>query len=159
MVRSRVNLLVLLVTLCAGLSLCQLMAQTIDLERQSIGRYAQRMYENTSFEGIQLVDANGGQYIIAILSLDEKDYRSRSTMNRVATVKANSMISKYFNGSNVVSSSIVHLEYDSDSLVVNSTIEDSIREVSMGQVKAVELFSASQYNNLSVYVFGRKICP
>ena len=113
--------------------------QTIDFERQNIGRFIQRMYENTPYEGVQLMNTGSHQYVVAVLSLDSNAYNNVSDMHRVATVKANSMISKYQNGSQIESIPIQSLRYDSDSLVVVKTSTEHIKEVSIGRVKAVEL--------------------
>lgn len=132
-------------------------SQTINFERQNLGRFVQRMYENAPFEGVQLMDTGKTQYVVAVFSLDEDAYPNAASMNRVANVKANSMVSKYLNGSQITSALVLSLKYDKDSLIVNKTATEQIREVSAGMVKSVEIFASFKYDGLTVFVFGKEI--
>ena len=132
-------------------------SQTIDNERLSLGRFVQRMYENSPFEGVQVMNTGKNQYVVVVVVLNQADYRTVFAMNRVASVKANSMVSRYLNGSKVSAKTIINLTYEADSLAINSSVSEEIREVSTGYIKSVELFNSFKRQGLSVFVFGMEL--
>ena len=132
-------------------------AQTIDFNRQNIGRFVQRMYENEPFENVIIVDLADVQYIVATLSLDPLVYDNVSVMNRIASTKANSMIAKYVHGSLSITRTKVDLVRDTDSLIVSGTWTEEIRESTMGQVRAVDLLASFNCDKRKVFIFGTQI--
>lgn len=127
-------------------------AQNFNREKQSWVNYIVRMYNNSPFEGVKVVDDNSSKNLIVVLSLDPAKYAgNESTMGRVAAVKAQSQASRFFSGSDVTTDIIIKTsESETDTSV--ETIE-TIKEKSAGLVKSLELLTTFVPNDDS----GRKV--
>lgn len=138
------------VVLAIGLSLffsIAIYAQGFNNDKTELSMFVERMYRNAPFEGVRAVDDYEQQYIISVLALDSAKYGGdESVMFRVAGVKAMSQASRFFNGSNISSELIIHTSEKSvDS--VNTEIIETIKENSMGYVKALELLTNFKLDN------------
>lgn len=132
----RRNLLLLIFALMPMMSF----AQGYNQDKTALTRFLVRMYENAPFEGVKVVDDYDHRYLLSALSLSKEKYPSESAMNRVASVKAMSQASRYFNGSYTASDLIIRTsekEGASDTEII-----ETIKERSAGYVKALELLTS-----------------
>ena len=115
-------------------------AQNYSSEKVSFTNFLIRMYNNAPFEGVRAVDDYDNAYLISVLALDKEKYKTESVLNRVASVKAMSNASRYFNGSNITQDMIIHTTEKSDGSC-DAEIIENIHENSVGYVKALELLT------------------
>jgi hypothetical protein len=120
-------------------------AQSYNDDKTTLTNYLKRMYNTTPFEGVKVLESVEGNYFISLVSLEKAKYTSQSTMMRVAQVKAQSQANTFFNGSTISSDFIIKTteERDKDSANTKTTLEtiETIRENSIGFVKAMELLA------------------
>lgn len=135
------------------------LAQGYSTERTSFTRFLVRMYNNAPFEGVRIVQDYDSTYLMSVLSLDPAKYGSNeSAMNRVASVKAMSQASRFFNGSSITDDLIIRTTEDSITGHSTTEIIESIREHSMGYVQGLEqLTNFRAADGRQVFIFlGRK---
>lgn len=127
------------------ITLPKVYSQSYNDDKTSMANYLKRMYNNTPFEGVKVLESAEGNYFISVISLEKAKYTSQSTMMRVAQVKAQSQANTFFNGSTISSDFIIRTsqEIQKDSTKIKTTIAtiEVIRENSIGFVKAMELFA------------------
>jgi hypothetical protein len=127
------------------ISMPSVYSQSYNDDKTSMANYLKRMYNNTPFEGVKVLESAEGNYFISVISLEKAKYTSQSTMMRVAQVKAQSQANTFFNGSTISSDFIIKTteEKQKDSTTTKTTIEtiEAIRENSIGFVKAMELLT------------------
>ena len=115
------------------------------------------MYNNAPFEGVRVVEDYETYYLLSVLTLNESRYPNKSTMNRVASVKAMSQASRFFNGSKITSELIIRTSEKSDGSGDTEVIE-KIQEHSIGYVKALELLkNFPTQDSIQVFMFYKKI--
>lgn len=120
---------------------CLIFAQGYNQERTALANFLTRMYENSPFEGVRVIDDYEHQYLMSVLLLDPSKYgNNESTMNRVAGVKAMSQASRFFNGSQITSDLIIRTSEKSDGSADTEMIE-TINENSLGFVKSLEMLT------------------
>jgi len=128
-------------------------AQGYNSERVSFTNFLIRMYNNTPFEGVRVVDDYENAYLISVLSLDKRMYKTEAMVNRVASVKAMTQASRFFNGSNITHDMIIRTSKKSDGTNDTEIIEN-IHENSVGYVKALEqLTNFVRKDGLHVFIF------
>lgn len=119
-------------------------AQSFNEDKTAFANFVKRMYQNSQFEGVKVVDDYDHQYFISVLSLEKAKYNSPSVMHRVAQVKAQSQANLFFNGSTISSDLIVkttqHKNGDSTNISTIETIE-SIKENAYGFTLGLELLA------------------
>lgn len=125
---------------------CGVHAQSFNVEKTALTNYLIRMYENSPFEGVRAVDDYEQQYLISVLSLEKNKYPNESAMFRVASVKAMSQASRFFNGSRITSDLILRTSEKSDGTSDTEMIE-TINEKSVGFVKSLELLANFDVND------------
>lgn len=141
---------VLFLCLFHTLNLC---AQGYNFNRTSFAKYLTRMYNSAPFEGVRIVNDYEESYLISVVQLDSKKYSSESTLNRVASVKAMSQASRFFNGSMISQDFIIYTSENPDKTFTTQTYEE-IKENSVGFVKSLELLiSIKKPDNLQVFIF------
>jgi predicted house-cleaning NTP pyrophosphatase (Maf/HAM1 superfamily) len=120
-------------------------AQSYSDDKTTMANYLKRMYNATPFEGVKVLESAEGNFFISVISLEKAKYTSQSTMMRVAQVKAQSQANTFFNGSTISSDFIIKTteEKQKDSANTKTTLEtiETIRENSIGFVKAMELLT------------------
>lgn len=144
-----------LILLLSGLSA---KAQSYNAERTALTNFLVRMYNSAPFEGVKVVDDYDNTYLLSVLTLDKSKYPNESTINRVASVKAMSQASRFFNGSNITSDIIIRTSEKSDGTGDTEIIEN-IKENSVGYVKQLEMltnFSAKQ-DGWQVFMYFKKL--
>lgn len=135
-------------------------AQSYNTQKVSFTNYLVRMYKAAPFSGVRIVDDYENQYLISVLSLEKSKYSSEDAMNRVASVKAMSQASRFFNGSNITSDLIIRTSEKSDGTSDTEIIEN-IQENSAGFVKALEQltnFSIGE-TGTQVFIFSTLVTP
>ena len=115
-------------------------AQSYNAERTALTNFLVRMYNNAPFEGVRVVEDYEEAYLLSVLTLEKSKYPNESTMNRVASVKAISQASRFFNGSNITSDLIIRTSEKSDGSSDTEIIEN-IKENSVGYVKQLEMLT------------------
>jgi len=116
-------------------------SQGFNEEKTSISNFIKRMYNNSPFEGVKVIEDYDHQYFISVISLEKVKYPSSSTINRVAQVKAQQQANIFFNGSTISSDLVIKTTETKDNTSTKSTVEmiESIRENSVGFVQGMEL--------------------
>lgn len=127
----------IILSLLFGLSVICGFAQNYNQERTTLTNFLVRMYENAPFDGVKAVEDYDNAYLMSVVKLDKTKYKSESALNRVASVKAMSQASRFFNGSNITDDMIIRTTEKADGSSDTEIIEN-IRENSVGYVKQLE---------------------
>ena len=128
-------------------------AQSYNEDRVAFTNFLIRMYNNAPFDGVRAVNDYDNAFLISVLALDREKYKTDAVMNRVASVKAISQASRYFNGSNITQDMMIHTTEKSDGTSDTDIIEN-IRENSVGYVKAMEqLTNFQRKDGFQVFIF------
>ena len=148
----------LLAILCTSMLFVQsVFSQEYNAEKTAFTNFLVRMYNNAPFEGVRVVEDYETYYLLSVLTLNESRYPNKSTMNRVASVKAMSQASRFFNGSKITSELIIRTSEKSDGSGDTEVIE-KIQEHSIGYVKALELLkNFPAQDSIQVFMFYKKI--
>lgn len=120
-----------------GIIVSPIFAQSYNQERTALTNFLIRMYENAPFYGVKAVEDYDNAYLMSVVKLDKVKYKSESTLNRVASVKAMSEASRFFNGSNITEDMIIRTTEKADG-TSDTEIIGNIREHSVGYVKQLE---------------------
>lgn len=133
-------------------------AQSYNTERTALTNFLVRMYNNAPFEGVRVVEDYEDAYLLSVLTLEKSKYPNESTMNRVASVKAMSQASRFFNGSNITSDIIIRTSEKSDGSSDTEIIEN-IKENSVGYVKQLEMLTnfPSKDDGWQVFMYFKKL--
>ena len=151
-------MLVVFALLLSGLAQ-EVSAQGFNAERKELSDFLTRMYKSEPFEGVRVVTDYENTYLLSVISLDRSKYPNESALNRVASVKAMSEASRYFNGSNITSEMIIRTKEAPDGSGDTWIMED-IREHSVGYVKQLELLTIfPAASGRQVFIFYKQINP
>lgn len=144
-----------LILLLSGLSA---KAQSYNAERTALTNFLVRMYNSAPFEGVKVVDDYDNTYLLSVLTLDKSKYPNESTINRVASVKAMSQASRFFNGSNITSDIIIRTSEKSDGSS-DTEIVENIKENSIGYVKQLEMLTnfPAKDDGWQVFMYFKKL--
>lgn len=136
------------------MSIHDINAQSFNSDKVAFTNFLVRMYNNAPFDGVRAVtDDDNNAYLLSVLALDGSKYPSESVFYRVASVKAMSQASRYFNGSNITDEMIIHTVKKSDG-TSDSEIIENIRENSLGYVKSLEqLTNFKRKDGHTVFIF------
>lgn len=115
-------------------------AQSYNQEKTALTNFLVRMYENAPFEGVKAVEDYDNAYLMSVVKLDKTKYKNESALNRVASVKAMSQASRFFNGSDITDEMIIRTTEKSDGTSDTEIIEN-IKEHSAGYVKSLEILT------------------
>lgn len=128
-------------------------AQSYNQEKTVLTNFLVRMYENAPFDGVKAVEDYDNSYLMSVVKLDKEKYKSESALNRVASVKAMSQASRFFNGSNITDDMIIRTTEKADGTSDTEIIEN-IREHSVGYVKQLEqLTNFTAKDGQQVFIF------
>ncbi|MDE6543916.1 MAG: hypothetical protein K2K76_08115 [Muribaculaceae bacterium] len=145
----------IILTLIIGIM--SLSAQNYNQEKTALANFLVRMYENAPFDGVKAVEDYDNAYLMSVVKLDKGKYKTESALNRVASVKAMSQASRFFNGSNVTDEMIIRTTEKSDGTSDTEIIEN-IREHSVGYVKQLEhLTNFPAKDGQQVFIFLTKL--
>lgn len=136
-----------------------LKAQSYNTDKVALTNYLVRMYNAAPFDGVRVVDDYDNAYLISVLSLDKTKYKTDYEMNRVASVKAMSQVSRYLNGSKIETDVIIHT-YENTNSQRDTEIIERVQEFSMGYVKYLEeLTNFTGQNNQQVFIYIKRMNP
>lgn len=142
--------LLILLLMCGGILAY---SQSYNQERTALANFLVRMYENAPFDGVKAVEDYENAYLMSVVILDKSKYKSESTLNRVASVKAMSQASRFFNGSNITDDMVIRTTEKSDGTSDTEIIEN-IRENSVGYVRQLEqLTNFAAPDGRQVFIF------
>lgn len=132
-------------------------AQSYNSEKVALTNFLVRMYNNAPFEGVRIVNDYDNNYLLSVLALDKSKYANQSALSRVASVKAMSQASRFFNGSTITSELIIHTTENSNKEAETEIIE-TIKENSIGYVKTLEqLTNFTREDGWQVFIFMTKV--
>lgn len=139
-------------------------AQSFNQDKTALGNFMKRMYTNTKFEGVKVIDDYDLQYFISTITLEKSKYSSTSSMNRVAQVKAQSQANTFFNGSEITSDLIIKTtETGKKAENSQTTIEtiEVIKENAHGFTQGLELLTnfENEDGTKMVFIFFRELKP
>ena len=152
--RNTISLLALLVAMIATIH--DSYAQGFNGDKVAFINFVSRMYENSPFEGVKIVEDYDDAYIISVVSLSSSNYPSESTMTRVAEVKSRAQASRYINGTEITLDMIVTTKEDGKGNVSTEIVE-KIHEGSFGHVDTLELLTILNKNEQTIYVYSTKL--
>lgn len=141
------------------LSTCiQVYAQSYNANNINLANFVQRMYNNAPFQGVRLLEDYNNKYLLSVIVLNPAKYgNNESTMNRVASVKAMSEASRFFNGSKITSDLIITTREDS-SYCATTEILEKINEQSIGYISSLsQLINFLDANNKRVFVYYKQL--
>lgn len=115
-------------------------AQGFNADKTALTNFLVRMYKHAPFD-VKVVKDYNDNYLVSAIVLDPAKYGdNESTMLRVASVKAMSQASRYFNGSQISMDLIITTTEQSDG-AVNTEVMEKIKENSIGYVNQLEHLS------------------
>lgn len=115
-------------------------SQSFNADKTALTNYLIRMYKHAPFD-VKVVNDYNDNYLVSAVVLDPAKYGgNESTMLRVASVKAMSQASRYFNGSQISMDLIITTTEQSDG-EVNTEVIEKIKENSIGYVNQLEHLS------------------
>ena len=115
-------------------------AQSFNADKTALTNFLIRMYKHATFD-IKVVEDYDNHYLVSVVILDPAKYGgSESTMLRVASVKAMSQASRYFNGSSITGDLLITTKEDAEGNA-NTEILEKIKEKSIGYVNQLEHMS------------------
>ena len=136
-------------------------SQSFNDEKTSMINFTKRMYYNSPFEGVKIIDDYNQKYLISVISLEKVKYTDPSTMNRVAQIKAQSQANTFLNGASISMEMIIKTTdkavNDSTSTLVESI--EIIKQNSNGFTHGLELLSNFENSDQKrmVYIYSREI--
>ncbi|MDR1458913.1 MAG: hypothetical protein LBI60_01685 [Bacteroidales bacterium] len=136
-------------------------SQGYNEEQIVLTNFLKRMYNQTAFEGVKIVEDYDNQYLISVLSLEKSRYQKQSDMFRVAQVKAQRQASEFINGGTIASDMIIYTTETKNATGVNGnvTVETVEKIRSVGFVQGMELlinFTPTDETQM-VFIYARKI--
>lgn len=131
-------------------------AQSYNTERTTLSNYLKRMYTAAPFEGVRVVQDYEKTYLMSVISFDPSKYNDERTLNRIASVKAMSQASRYFNGSTITSELIIYTT-DNPDKSTETTVIEKINENSIGYVRKLEQLTNFSYDNRQIFIFITEI--
>ena len=131
------------------------LAQGYNIERTAFMCFLVRMYNNAPFEGVRIVQDYDTTYLMSVIALDPAKYSgNESAMNRVASVKAMSQASRFFNGSSISDDMVIRTTEDAATGHSTTEIIETIKENSSGYVQGLQqLTNFRDTNGRVVFIF------
>lgn len=146
------TLIICFLSVVIGLLTIGTNAQSYNQEKTALANFLVRMYESAPFDGVKAVEDYDNSYLMSVVKLDKSKYQSESALNRVASVKAMSQASRFFNGSNITEDMIIRTTEKSDGTSDTEIIEN-IKEHSVGYVKQLEHLTNFPTEKGQVFIF------
>lgn len=115
-------------------------AQSFNADKTALTNFLIRMYKHEPYD-VKVVNDYSDNYLVSAVVLDPAKYGgNESTMLRVASVKAMSQASRYFNGSSITADLLITTKEDADGNA-NTEIIEKIKENTVGYVNQLEHLS------------------
>lgn len=146
------------VTLVVLVSVTVCSAQIINKDKMKLSNYIERLYRNSPFSGIKVIDDEENKYLISVVVLNPGKYNGDElTMTKIANVKSSSQVSKYLNGSSISSEVVIHTT-ETNGEETDVEVMEKIKENSIGYVKSLELLSTFvDEKQQQVYVYFKEV--
>lgn len=124
----------------------------------AMAMFVERMYNSAPFEGCRIIEDYDCNYLISIVALEKSKYKTTSSMNRVAQVKAQRNAGEFCNGTQSYSEFVVKTPQRKDNQATDSMQLSEVFEViktkSTGYVKQLQLLTQfDSSDKLKIYVF------
>lgn len=137
-------------------------AQSFGDDKVSMGNFVKRMYNQTSFEGVKILDDYNDTYLVSVVSLQKSSYPNESAMNRVAQVKAQSQASTFLNGATISMDMIITTRESGTTGDHTAPIVETVERIKQNAVgfsRGLELLSNfdNKDETRMVFVFIRKM--
>ena len=117
-----------------------MMAQAFNADKTALTNFLIRMYKHAPYD-VKVVNDYSDNYLVSAVVLDPAKYAgNESTMLRVASVKAMSQASRYFNGSSIMADLLITTKEDAEGNA-NTEIIEKIKENTVGYVNQLEHLS------------------
>ena len=117
-----------------------MVAQNFNADKTALTNFLIRMYKHAPYD-VKVVNDYSDNYLVSAVVLDPAKYGgNESTMLRVASVKAMSQASRYFNGSSITADLLITTKEDADGNA-NTEIIEKIKENTVGYVNQLEHLS------------------
>lgn len=144
------------------LSSAQVYGQSINDEKVTLANFMKRMYVAEPFEGVKIIDDYDHQYLVSVLVLEKAKYKTESSMNRVAQVKAQSQASTFLNGATITEETVVSTKETKDSSNNLVTIVETVEKIkvnSTGFCQGLELLTNfdSGDDGKKVFIYIREL--
>ena len=132
-------------------------AQGINADKTALTNFLIRMYKHAPFD-VKVVNDYSDNYLVSAVVLDPAKYGgNESTMLRVASVKAMSQASRYFNGSSITADLLITTKEDADGNA-NTEIIEKIKENTVGYVNQLEhLSNFTNEDGKQVFLYVKQI--
>ena len=132
-------------------------SQSFNADKTALTNFLIRMYKHATFD-IKVVENYDNHYLVSAVILDPAKYGgSESTMLRVASVKAMSQASRYFNGSSITADLLITTKEDAEGNA-NTEIIEKIKENSIGYVNQLEhLSNFTNEEGKQVFLYMKQI--
>ena len=132
-------------------------AQGINADKTALTNFLKRMYQYATFD-VKVVEDYDHHYLVSAVVLDPAKYDgNESTMMRVASVKAMSQASRYFNGSSITADLLITTKEDADGNA-NTEIIEKIKENTVGYVNQLEhLSNFTNDDGKQVFLYMKQI--
>ncbi len=131
-------------------------AQGYNSDKVAMSNYLIRMYEQSPFDGVKLIDDYYSQYLISVVVLEQSDCQSANIMDRVSEVEAQSQANSFFNGSAITETDIVRINEKCDGKNDAKVIK-KVRKQSFGFVKALELLTKFEKDGQVIYFYSVEV--
>ena len=134
-----------------------MVAQNFNADKTALTNFLIRMYKHAPYD-VKVVNDYSDNYLVSAVVLDPAKYGgNESTMLRVASVKAMSQASRYFNGSSITADLLITTKEDTDGNA-NTEIIEKIKENTVGYVNQLEhLSNFTNDDGKQVFLYMKQI--
>ena len=134
-----------------------MVAQNFNADKTALTNFLIRMYKHAPYD-VKVVNDYSDNYLVSAVVLDPAKYGgNESTMLRVASVKAMSQASRYFNGSSITADLLITTKEDADGNA-NTEIIEKIKENTVGYVNQLEhLSNFTNEDGKQVFLYVKQI--
>ncbi len=134
-----------------------MVAQNFNADKTALTNFLIRMYKHAPYD-VKVVNDYSDNYLVSAVVLDPAKYGgNESTMLRVASVKAMSQASRYFNGSSITADLLITTKEDADGNA-NTEIIEKIKENTVGYVNQLEhLSNFTNDDGKQVFLYMKQI--
>lgn len=134
-----------------------MVAQNFNADKTALTNFLIRMYKHAPYD-VKVVNDYSDNYLVSAVVLDPAKYGgNESTMLRVASVKAMSQASRYFNGSSITADLLITTKEDAEGNA-NTEIIEKIKENTVGYVNQLEhLSNFTNDDGKQVFLYMKQI--
>jgi len=124
-----------------------------DVDKE-LSEYIENRYKENPFEGVKIIESDTEIFLVSLAVVNKSEHKNRSTMDRIAVVKARRNALTYLQGSTITSEQILQT---GETITANSASYyekyfDSIKETSSGFVQGMSTLTTFTTSNGKNYV-------